>query len=238
MRQLLPGLLCLLSLSAGADIPGLDGGHIKGRWLTSTYPDDSLFRDALGAVAHDQGADLRAKFSARRERLGLRADYTLVGQFGDSVAVGEILGDALFLPPTVPDDEFRWWDLTHDISDGKHHAVVQRLDRLYVDYSGDKLVGRFGRQAVSWGNGLIYNPVDFFNPFSPAAVDTEYKLGDDMLYAQYLRDSGDDWQLVHVVRRDIDGDVSSDVASTALKYHGFGVEREFDLVVAEHWLKP
>jgi len=165
----------------------------------------------------------------------LRADYMLVGQFGDSLELREAFDDPLFLPPTVPDDEYRWWDLTHEISDGDSHAVVQRLDRLYVDYSGDKAVARFGRQAVSWGNGLIYNPVDFFNPFSPAAVDTEYKLGDDMLYGQYLRDSGDDWQFVHVVRRDEEGDVSGDVDSTALKYHGFGLEREYDLLVAEHF---
>ena len=83
MRALLLGLLCLLGLAARAEIPGLEGGHIKGRWLTATYPEDSLFREALDAVTHDQGADLRAKFSARRERIGFRADYMLVGQFGD-----------------------------------------------------------------------------------------------------------------------------------------------------------
>jgi hypothetical protein len=96
-------------------------------------------------------------------------------------------------------------------------------------------VVRFGRQAVSWGNGLIYNPMDFFNPFDPAAVDTEYKIGDDMLYAQYLLDSGSDWQFVSVQRRDEDGDVSSRVQSNALKFHGFGLEREYDLLVAEHF---
>jgi hypothetical protein len=56
-----------------------------------------------------------------------------------------------------------------------------------------------------------------------------------MLYAQYLLDSGSDWQFVSVQRRDEDGDVTSAVQSNALKYHGFGLEREYDLLLAEHF---
>jgi hypothetical protein len=88
---------------------------------------------------------------------------------------------------------------------------------------------------VSWGNGLVYNPVDFFNPFDPAAIDTEFKAGDDMLYGQYLQDSGNDWQLVSVWRRDPDGSVDSDVNTNALKYHAFVGERELDLLLARHY---
>ena len=32
----------------------------------------------------------------------------------------------------------------------------------------------------------MFNAMDIFNPFDPAAVDTEYKVGDDMFYGQYL----------------------------------------------------
>ena len=35
--------------------------------------------------------------------------------------------------------------------------------------------------------------------------------------------------------RDEEGEVDSSVSSTALKFHGFGVDREFDLLVAEHY---
>jgi hypothetical protein len=238
MRRCIPPVLALLLVPvplARAQVPGLEGGHLKGRWLTSTYPEDSIFRDQVGAVAHDQGGGLRLRFGARRERFGVNADYTLLGQFGDSLGRDAVTDDPLSTRRSVPDDDHRWWDLTHEIHDGNRHTVVQRLDRLHVDFRGERLVAKFGRQAVSWGNGLIYNPVDFFNPFSPAAVDTEYKLGDDMVYGQYVRDSGDDWQLVHVVRRDESEHVSADVASTALKYHGFDLEREYDLLLAEHF---
>ena len=112
---------------------------------------------------------------------------------------------------------------------------LHRLDRLHVGYAGDKAVARIGRQAVSWGNGLIYTPMDFFNPFDPAAVDKEYKTGDDMLYGQYLVDNGDDLQAVWVIRRNLDGNVSKDVNSIAAKYHGFSGETEFDILIAEHF---
>jgi hypothetical protein len=85
---------------------------------------------------------------------------------------------------------------------------------------------------------LIYNPVDFFNPFNPAAIDTEYKTGDDMIYAQHLLDSGDDLQAVWVVRRDDDEDIASQNASLAFKYHGFSDQAEFDLLAAEHYDAP
>jgi hypothetical protein len=76
--------------------------------------------------------------------------------------------------------------------------------------------------------------MDLVNPFDPATIDTEYKAGDDMMYAQYLRDSGDDVQAAVVVRRDpLSGDVESDEATYAVKYHGFAGELEYDVLLAE-----
>ena len=230
------GLVLALSCAPlCADVPGLDGGYTKLRWLGSSYPHDSIFAEAWGEAGQDQGADLRFKFSASRQRLALHADYQLIGQFGDSQELPVQLQGLLLTPPPVPTDQRRWWDLTHKVSDNEDRTIVQRLDRLHVEYTGARTVLRFGRQAVTWGNGLIYTPMDFFNPFDPAAVDTEYKTGDDMLYGQYLLDSGSDWQFVSVQRRDEQDNVSSKVSSNALKYHGFGLEHEFDVLVAEHF---
>ena len=65
--------------------------------------------------------------------------------------------------------------------------------------------------------------------------DTEYKSGDDMLYMQYLRESGDDVQGAVVFRRDpLTGDLESDEATVALKYHGIAGENEFDVLLAEN----
>lgn len=233
-RALWLAVFALLPGFAGAAVPGFDGGHTKLRALGSSYPDDSVYRDFFGATAADQYADLRLKFRGFRQNFSLQADYQLVGQWGDSLDLPGAASGLFLLPPALPDDDLRWWNLTDTISDNSSQLAVQRLDRLNVGYTGDKTVIRFGRQALSWGNGLIYNPVDFVNPFNPAAVDTEYKLGEDMLYAQYLLDNGSDWQLAFVQRRDEDGNASSEQSSAALKFHGFGLEWEYDLLLAKN----
>jgi hypothetical protein len=98
------------------------------------------------------------------------------------------------------------------------------------------MVMRFGRQAISWGNGMIFNPVDVFNPFDPAAVDKEYKTGDDMAYGQYLFGNGNDLQAVAIVRRNPhNGEVEKEESSLAFKYHGFLGMNEYDLLAAEHF---
>ena len=131
------------------------------------------------------------------------------------------------------------FDLTHVIYDEDKAAILHRLDRLWVSYSSEKAVVRFGRQALTWGNGLFYSPMDLVNPFDPAAIDTEYKVGDDMLYGQYLSDSGADMQGAVVFRRDLlSGDVESDKGTVALKYHGFAGETEYDLLAATSYDDP
>ena len=229
----IPALCCALVAPVAAN--PFERGHAKGILLSASYPDDSLFRESVGAVANDQGLDLRFNFSAGSGAWQLKADYQVLGLHGDSLELRRTLGNSFVVPLPLPDDDRRWFDLTGTITDTDDTLLVHRLDRLHLDYTGEKAVLRFGRQAVSWGNGLIYNPVDFFNPFDPAAIDTEYKFGDDMLYGQYLLDSGSDWQFVSVHRRDDAGDVSTDVQSNAIKFHGFGMDREYDLLLAEHY---
>lgn len=80
--------------------------------------------------------------------------------------------------------------------------------------------------------------MDLFNPFDPTAVDKEYKSGDDLAYGQYLFSSGADLQAVYVARRDAEGRATDTVSSSALKYHGFMGQDEFDLLLARHYDQP
>jgi hypothetical protein len=140
------------------------------------------------------------------------------------------------LVPRLPRDARRLFDLTKVVHDRDKSALLHRLDRLWAGYASEKTVIRVGRQAISWGNGLFYAPMDLVNPFDPAVIDTEYKAGDDMLYFQYLRDSGNDVQAAVVVRRDpLNGEVGDQQATAAAKYHGFAGSREYDLLLAEHY---
>jgi hypothetical protein len=200
------------------------GGHSKLRLLAQSYADDSLYRDLAGASSVDTAGELRLNLSAKNDKWSLHADYQLIALNSE------------FIPLGLPDDNSRLFDLTNFLKDGNDNAILHRLDRFWVGYTGEKTVVRFGRQALSWGNGLIFAPMDLVNPFDPTTIDTEYKTGDDMLYVQRLRDSGDDVQAAVVFRRDaLSGDVESDEATIALKYHGFAGENEYDVLVAEHY---
>ena len=216
------------------------GGDIRTRGSIQTFPDNSIIQDFTGSSATDLDSILRLKFKANRGSWDFKTDGQLIVSYGDTVKYTRELTEqapgfeALF--GRLQNDSRRWWDLTEVIEDDDKLAVIGRLDRLSVGYTSNTTAIRFGRQALSWGNGLFYSPMDIVNPFDPTAVDTEYKAGDDMLYGQFLRASGDDIQGSYVVRRDpITGEVESDQATMAGKYHGFVGVSEYDVLVAQHY---
>lgn len=213
------------------------GGHIKGRGLADHFSDDSVFGQAGGSTWFDLETDLRVNISARKDEWELQADWQVFASNGDRVEQSRSLSPA-GLPGFVgiPNDDRRLMDLTDSIEDDGQFRALHRLDRLSIGYASEKVVLRFGRQAISWGNGLIFSPMDIVNPFDPTIVDTEYKVGDDMAYGQYLLNNGDDVQFSHVFRRDpVTGDSDSDVATTALKYHGILGDAEIDLLLSRNY---
>ncbi len=200
-------------------------GHTKFRVVGQRYPSDSLFRDLVGSESLDLAADLRLNLKLNSGRWTFDSAYQLVGLQGDGLKLSG-----------PPNDDRRLFNLTDVISEGSDNAILHRLDRLWVGYTSEKAVVRFGRQALSWGNGLAYAPMDLVNPFDPASIDTEYKAGDDMLYVQYLQDNGNDVQAAYVFRRNLlTGDVDADKATAAVKYHGFAGESEYDLLIARSY---
>jgi hypothetical protein len=231
--------------AAGAAVAGDTTCDIVGRvspqLAVTTYPDNSVFRDIFGPSSVDSAVDARVVLGVQHDRWSFDVDYQLIGIYSDRLEFTRALPEELpeefqGLFPHLPDDRTRLFDLTDVITDSGRTAVLQRLDRLAVGHASDHLVMKFGRQAISWGNGLIYTVMDIFNPFDPAAVDKEYKTGDDMLYGQVLRGNGDDVQGVMVFRRDpVTGDVEADQGSLALKYHHMASISEYDALVAQHY---
>jgi hypothetical protein len=211
-------------------------GHAKYRLNYLTYPDNSAFYEVLGSNSLDNILEVRLKFSAYHDRWDFKTDYQFIAVHGDTLELGRFIPGAAPNLGNVINDDRRWWNLTHTITNEGNQLLVQRLDRLSIAYSGEHIVWRFGRQAISWGNGMIFTPMDIFNPFDPATVDREYKTGDDMLYGQYLFNNGNDMQAVAVVRRNLsNGNVESDQSSLAVKYHGFFGMNEYDILLAEHY---
>jgi len=231
-------LTVAVAVGASADDTTYDlGGRIRPQFIFTSYPDNSFFQGVFGSTSEDLNLDARVMLGIDHGHWSIDVDYQFIALYGDKVEFSRELPEELrVLYPHLPTDRTRLFDLTWVLTDSGRTAALNRLDRLSVGYTTDKVVVKFGRQAISWGNGLIYSAMDIFNPFDPAAVDKEYKTGDDMLYGQYLRDNGDDLQSVAVIRRNIaTGDVEADVSSLAFKYHGMVGAGEYDALVSRHY---
>ena len=62
-----------------------------------------------------------------------------------------------------------------------------RTDRLWIRQQFGRTDVTVGRQAIGFGNGLAFNPLDLVQPFSFATIDSEYKPGVDAFRVdQYL----------------------------------------------------
>lgn len=231
-----------VSVSAqGSDLSGnqnnwVFGGHSKYQYIYTAIPENSVLNELSGSKLQDHNLEFRLKISTRKGPWDFSAHAQLIAAHSDSLSVFRGLPGFIYPGTDVINDKRRWFNLTHEMRNNNKNAAVVRLDRVSIAYSSDKAVVRFGRQAISWGNGLLFTPMDILNPFDPAAVDKEYKTGDDMLYGQYLFDSGNDLQAVTVVRRNpMSGDVEQDQSSLALKYHGFWADSEYDFLAAQHY---
>lgn len=224
-------VLIIISSFACADLQ--TGGHLKAQHIYTRYPENSIFQSEFGDSSNANQFDFRFNLGStfdRQSAWDVNVDYQLLAAQGDT------LNNIGTLTDTLINDDARLFDLTWTIDDDENHTVIHRLDRFNIGYTGEKLVLRFGRQALSWGNGLLFSIMDVVNPFDGRVYDQEYKTGDDMLYMQYLNDNGNDIQAASVFRRNVqNGETESDQNTVAGKYHGFLATFEYDFLLAQHY---
>ncbi|NKB98411.1 MAG: hypothetical protein GKR90_07955 [Pseudomonadales bacterium] len=199
----------------------------------SLLPENDLQRQLQGTPALDHSADLRIMLKQDLGPVRLLVDHSTVALGGDSSALNLGLDSAV--DQTVTNDRNRRWNWTWDIEDGDRHQSFHRLDRLALKWQSSQWGVTVGREAVSWGNGIVFQPMDIFSPFSPTVVDRDYKAGDDLILIDRLLGNGQDLQLLHVARRGMSGNGSDNASSSALKWHGYVGPVEFDVVGARHY---
>jgi hypothetical protein len=227
-------LFLLLLLLPMAHVSALDTDlRLKLFSTGSALPEQDVQRLLDGTPSYDHTLDLRTMLRHDAGKVHVLLDHSLVWLGGDGIALGR--GPNVVVDQTVTDDDRRWVDLTWQIDDGKRHTSFHRLDRLALQWQPGNWNFTLGRQAVSWGSGIVFQPLDLFSPFSPTVVDRDYKGGEDLLLVDRLLDNGHDLQLLHVIRRDDERHVTSEVSSTAFKWHGFAGIFEFEVLAAEHY---
>ena len=220
------------------------GGRFKTTGTGSRVTDDTIFASVGTGNYYDGSANLRLiNETFFSDSLFFEIDYELIWAGGDTIRKQNELkdifpnlsGDAFFLGAPLDDDR-RLMDLTHTIKEEDSWFLVQRLDRLYLALNRQWGAVRVGRQAITWGNGFVFNPMDLFNPSPPTAIDRDYKVGDDMINAQFSASNIGDVQLLYVARRNPDNKkVEFDQSSIAAKLHLAAGTTEFDIMASKHF---
>jgi hypothetical protein len=220
------------------------GGHLKARGSASRFDQESIFAPVETGTYYDGNLEGRLKSRLFFADWGyVESHYEAVLSGGDTrskAADLETLFPGLlekgFLLNRPIEDDRRFMDLTKTLEEGSDYILYHRLDRLFLALLPGWGTVRIGRQAVTWGNGLLFNPMDLFNPFSPTDVERDYKVGDDMIHAQFMASGIGDIQFLLVPRRNpATGNVESSSSSVAGKLHFPYGTTEFDVMMAQHY---
>ncbi len=207
---------------------------------------DADQRDAVARFGVDPayGLNLDARLTAT-DTLGDATDnpwsWEVAGQLttlqGDVLENGGLFsgqssGEALGLP----DDSRRALDLATRLTSGSRHEVGLRLDRAQLLWQRDQWRARVGRQAISLGSGLVFNPMDLFNPFAPTATDRDFKPGQDALVVTHLGDTGAELEALVVARRTAgEKHPALDQGSYGLRYRANWRAFEYEVLAARHF---
>ncbi|MEJ2156549.1 MAG: hypothetical protein P8X96_14510 [Desulfobacteraceae bacterium] len=219
------------------------GGHIRVIGALSNPDDTSIYQFADTGTLFDRQGEVRIKYQRfMGSQWIFEAHYELVGRQGDTLQNNNRL--RAILPAETAarltskqgiDDDRRLMNLTHALGDGEDYLLFHRLDRFNLTFQTPSATFRAGRQALTWGNGLLFNPMDLFNPFAPTTIQRDYKVGDDMFHVQLPVRTGE-VQLLYLPRRNpLTGDIDTDQSSLAGKWHFPLAGMEFDLMAARHY---
>jgi hypothetical protein len=211
-----------------------------------SWPDDESFFEPVGAgPCYDHQTEFRLNNDLYFSRWGyFKTHYEAIFSGGDTRHKGkklERLYPDLFgrgeMNVTSPvNDDRRLMDLTDTVHENDDSILTHRLDRLSLTLRPEWGAVRIGRQALTWGNGMLFNPMDLFNPFAPTDIARYYKVGDDMATIQIPISDMDDFQFLYVPRRNPSTEkVEWDESSLAGKMHFVSGVTEFDVMAAEHY---
>lgn len=238
---------CLICLG----VPGSVFADVKVDWggkakLSQTFffPPDGGFDRLSGSGSQQSLTGGEVRLTNRIEAgdfFSFTTHYQLIGLAGS--AVKDRMDAARMFPQVLSyehtaryADSYKFMDLTRVLDSSSDYVLYNRLDRLFAAYETDTVTLRIGRQAVTWGNGLIFNPADLVNPFAPTDVEREYKVGDDMVNFSWVALSWLEAQVIYVPRRQTPrGDVEWDSSCLGTRFQFFTGENEIDAFYARNY---
>lgn len=96
-------------------------------------------------------------------------------------------GEVIRLQPDFADQlgTYDLLDLSFTWIKGKSLVAHSNIDRVYLQWSKNKLEARLGKQRINWGINTVWNPNDLFNAYSFFDFDYEERPGTDAIRLQY-----------------------------------------------------
>lgn len=220
------------------------GGHLKARGGISWADAESFFQPVGTGPHYDGSAEARLKGKVSLGTWGyFEAHHETILSGGDTRRKLKELQDlypslfttGLMIAGPLEDDR-RLMDLTWTIHEDGQYILYHRFDRLSLTLLPTWGVVTIGRQAVTWGNGLLFNPMDICNPFAPTDIERDYKVGDDMASVHVNLGTRGGVHLLYVPRKDPFKDtVQWNHSSLAGKIHFAWGTTEFDIMAAKHY---
>lgn len=153
----LTGRFSMLAASARAE-PG-ELGYVSGSADTL-----SADQQTLRLMLDESGENSEWSLHLRNRRLHSSAYPQRGAQPSDLFRYHTGAGN--WLAPSTPDDYTR---------------VGYEIDRAVYRRRFEALTVGLGRQAVDWGSGRLWQPLNLFGAFAPTDLDTDYKPGIDAL---------------------------------------------------------
>ena len=228
-------------------------GHAK--LYLSTYEVSSTTAAAAGIPRSfvDESTDFRliAEHHAESVSSELHLQFdSLSTRFPQKDSNRDSFQPITITPAALPNDQLRFIDMTYDTDNGDQSRADDPsvTSSLHVDRSNMAVGGagaglKIGRQTISWGDGIVFSVLDLVAPFTPTAIDREYKAGDDGVSGRFSISQTSDVEIYQILRRDInDHEVSFGSSVLAGKFRQRLSDGEHaysaDLVVAEKYNDP
>lgn len=178
----IPCLFLILSLSNLAmtahavdlPIPGIHSATLHGY-----YKNFLLALESSNDLVEDGVEDLNRARLMLDTRVTQQLDFVLHYEQLATIHPIDPTASSLFLGTSTAGNRPGVLDLSWPILTNDDVQWRQEIDRLYAHRRqswGDVTVGR---QAISWGVGLIWAPQDLFIGFSPVEIDREFRTGID-----------------------------------------------------------
>ncbi len=180
-----------------------------------------------------QDYNFRLNLKAKLNDISIHAELESNGIGGSSK---KAISSFLLGRPLLENDRHRILDLSTTEGDDDFQRV-NRFDRGYIQYSKDNLNISVGRQAVTFGQGIVFPVLDIFIPFSPLQYDREYKIGEDLTKFNYDFGHGLSFQSILIGRRDESENISAKSGSflAMTKYELESID--FQVLIGNHYDK-